>query len=1016
MGAVAESSLPVIDGFQLLKKLGQGGMGAVYMARQISMDRVVAVKILPPQLGKDQEFVSRFQREARMAGKLNHANVINAIHCGNENGCYYLAMEFVEGTNLCQVLEQKGPLPEKEALDYVRQAALGLRCAHENGLVHRDVKPDNLMLDKSGVVKVADLGLARSSKDDASLTQAGTALGTPHYVAPEQALGEKDLDARADIYSLGATLYHLLTGHTPFSGTGGPAIMAKHILEEAQPPHLRRYDLNISTAASDLVMRMMEKARDGRPRDMQEVIDRIDALGSGAAAAPRVNKRRTGPNALPGAARARRGTEGPLKVVGGPREGPLPARVKDPEAARGNPAVWIAVGGAAALLIAGGLLAFSLSETPKQKTAAVAEPPARTVSVAKEPPQEASADATASSAVKAARGEQLIRSAKDLAPDKTAPANRVHERNEPRVDPRQAARDLAQSFGVKPPDFREGALPVRDRKADVRATEQSIGVSDPAKSGSTGETAPPFKPLPSPDTDMAADAARAAYAKLCDEVAPVLKAREFAKARQAFEGAHAKREMKPVAGELAADLADLERIEKLLAQAELNIELRKGETAVYDGREAGVIEGFREGKIRLLVSGGGGKGELPWGLRDKFFAAEILITFDKRPEMPPEEAAQAKAAFCIALQMSQEAEAALKKAPQAAQERGAAKLAALKLGFEKTAKAAFEAEAFQKAQQIEALAKEGRMKEAGALLDASQKRFGATKAFAGRAEIIALVLSKTKGVTARTDVPMEHVTGGPFKFGPRHEPRTLPDFWIDKYEVSNKEYRKFVKWLTDTENRDAAKALLATVPTEKEWLREPHEYIPRYFPEYREVYQNRMRAWSNQYPEFEEKMKAKERELSGWGEISANLGADQQPVVDISWMAASLYAKWAGKRLPAAEEWDKAARGTDGRSMAAGEWQPGAERLYNGANKFEFRDPYASTGPVDSMPEGASPFKCHHMSGNVWEWIAESGQCRGGSYVNGKWPLSFDCLDNETRLEPWARSTYHGFRCAMNAK
>ncbi|MCW8132623.1 MAG: serine/threonine protein kinase, partial [Planctomycetota bacterium] len=332
------STLPTINGYQLLRKLGQGGMGTVFMARQLSMDRIVAVKILPPQFARNQAFVERFMREARLAGRLNHENVVNAIDAGSENGTYYLAMEYVEGSTVRDLIQKRGSLPEAEALELLRQAATGLKCAHENGLIHRDVKPDNLLLDKDGTVKLADLGLARSNKDDSSLTQTGTALGTPSYIAPEQARGDKDIDHRADLYALGAMLYHMLTGHTPFKGETAAVIMAKHLMEEPVHPRERNPNAKIGDGACQLVAWMMRKDANERPASAQEVIEAIARVTAGQPAvagqpARGARTRRTGQHAPVGSSPShRRGTEGPLKVVG-PRmrdEGGYATRVGAP--------------------------------------------------------------------------------------------------------------------------------------------------------------------------------------------------------------------------------------------------------------------------------------------------------------------------------------------------------------------------------------------------------------------------------------------------------------------------------------------------------------------------------------------------------------------------------------------------------------------------------------------------------------------------------------------------------------
>ena len=214
-----------IPGYLLLEKLGQGAMGVVYKARQVSMDRLVAVKVLHPRLAADPEFLRRLTREAHVAAKLSHNNIVQAIDVGSAGPLHYFVMELVEGKTIRQELDAGKVYGEREALEIVIQIAQALGHASKRGLVHRDVKPANIVLTADGVAKLADLGMAR---DAADLTQVkrerGLAIGTPYYIAPEQVRGRDDIDVRADLYSLGATLYHMTTGRPPFprQGRGAP--------------------------------------------------------------------------------------------------------------------------------------------------------------------------------------------------------------------------------------------------------------------------------------------------------------------------------------------------------------------------------------------------------------------------------------------------------------------------------------------------------------------------------------------------------------------------------------------------------------------------------------------------------------------------------------------------------------------------------------------------------------------------------------------------------------------------
>ncbi len=265
--------------YKIEERIGQGGMGMVFRAHQISLQRPVALKTLSPELGANKAYVDRFLREARAAAQLNHPNIIQIYDAGQSNGTYYFAMELVDGKNLRQILkDQGGRVEEREALILILQAAEGLAFAHSRGLVHRDVKLDNLMLTSQGNVKVLDLGLAKWIGDDQgeSLTMSGAMMGSPHYMSPEQIRGQKDIDARTDVYALGMTLYQLLAGKPAFNKDSATEIMMQHLSDEI--PSLREASPETSEATIQLVQEMIVKGRDQRIQDMQTVIQRINAI------------------------------------------------------------------------------------------------------------------------------------------------------------------------------------------------------------------------------------------------------------------------------------------------------------------------------------------------------------------------------------------------------------------------------------------------------------------------------------------------------------------------------------------------------------------------------------------------------------------------------------------------------------------------------------------------------------------------------------------------------------------
>lgn len=285
-----------LGGYKILRELGRGAMGSVYLAQQLSLDRNVALKTIQPQHATNPIFISRFTREAYAAAQLTHHNVVQIYDMGCDRGTHFFSMEFVDGQPLSKVIKERGTLDPKTAATYTLQAARGLAFAHENGMVHRDIKPDNLMLNRHGVVKVADLGLVKtvgvseeSQTTDSKLlqassahtTMANTAMGTPAYMAPEQATDSSSVDQRADIYSLGCTLFVMLTGKPPFQGKTALEVITKHKTEPIVRPDALVKD--VPAELSDLTVKMVAKKREERVGSMSEVIAKLEQyLGLGA--------------------------------------------------------------------------------------------------------------------------------------------------------------------------------------------------------------------------------------------------------------------------------------------------------------------------------------------------------------------------------------------------------------------------------------------------------------------------------------------------------------------------------------------------------------------------------------------------------------------------------------------------------------------------------------------------------------------------------------------------------------
>jgi serine/threonine protein kinase len=271
-GSSAAASPQVLGEYELLERLGSGGMGEVYKARHRRLNKLVALKLLPADSPDLQERVARFVREMQAVGPLDHPNVVEAFDAGEEGGKSYLVMRLVEGVDLDRLVRERGPLPVAQACDLVRQTAQGLDYLHRRGLIHRDVKPSNLMCTPEGVVKVLDLGLARLPAGDgasANLTGAGQPVGTPDYLSPEQAVAAT-VDARSDLYGLGGTLFYLLTGHAPFAHRVSWLGKLQAHKDEA-PPDVRRLRPEVPAGLADLVAQLLDKQPKDRPQTAAEV-------------------------------------------------------------------------------------------------------------------------------------------------------------------------------------------------------------------------------------------------------------------------------------------------------------------------------------------------------------------------------------------------------------------------------------------------------------------------------------------------------------------------------------------------------------------------------------------------------------------------------------------------------------------------------------------------------------------------------------------------------------------------
>jgi serine/threonine-protein kinase len=352
----------VLGPFRLLDRLGEGGMGEVFRAYHVSMGRVVALKIIPEARVSNATAVARFYREVRAVATLSHPNIVTAFEVGQAGQTHFLAMEHVDGIDLARLVQQSGPLSIAMACEYVRQAAVGLQHAHEKGLVHRDIKPGNLMVarpspDEPPVVKILDFGLARFESESTAterLTQLGKIVGTVDYMAPEQAQNPRTADIRADIYSLGCTLFYLLTGEAPFRGDDAAEKIAARVLGDA--PSVREARPEVPPALERVLARMMARDPAERYQTPGEVAKALEPHTRDdkqvRAAAPAADR----PVAPEPAAPARSPWDFDREGGGGVRRPPR----------RGVPGwVWLAGGAAALVVVVVVVLVVRIGSRPK---------------------------------------------------------------------------------------------------------------------------------------------------------------------------------------------------------------------------------------------------------------------------------------------------------------------------------------------------------------------------------------------------------------------------------------------------------------------------------------------------------------------------------------------------------------------------------------------------------------------------------------------------------------------------
>ena len=261
--------------YELIEKIGEGGMAVVYKARCRLLNRYVAIKILRPEFTKDAQFVENFKRESQAAAGLQHPNIVSVYDVGKEGNIHFIVMELIDGRPLSDIIQERAPMDYKTSIELIKQVASALSVAHRNHIIHRDVKPHNIMITKDGMAKLADFGIAKAVSDSTLVTETSKVIGSVHYFSPEQARGAY-VDERSDIYSLGIVLYEMLTGQVPFDGDNPVQVALMHINDEITPPS--ELVPGIPPALEKLVMKATDKYQSNRYKSADEFLEDLDNI------------------------------------------------------------------------------------------------------------------------------------------------------------------------------------------------------------------------------------------------------------------------------------------------------------------------------------------------------------------------------------------------------------------------------------------------------------------------------------------------------------------------------------------------------------------------------------------------------------------------------------------------------------------------------------------------------------------------------------------------------------------
>jgi len=946
---VREGSRPRLGNFEILGKLGEGGMGAVYKARQLSLDRIVALKVLPPSLAKDEVFVRRFIREARTAAKLSHPNIITVLDVGESNGFYYIAMEFVDGITAAQRVEKYGVFPENEALAVAAEVASGLAYAARYHIVHRDVKPANIMITKDGGVKLCDLGLAKQTfMDDASVTETGATIGTPLYMSPEQARGQTQVDQRSDIYSLGATLFFMVTGSPPFRGRTPLEILRKRL--EEPPPWAADLNPNVSEWTCEVIQRMMATNPDDRFQTHEEV---YAVLTSGRSGMPGGVAARAAPPAARAAPRRRSAGKARNRAVA------LLIAVM---------VVVVAVGLLSAVAVRKWMTPKAVEtpppapqprvesraeKKPTEGTRRTATPPARKPST----PRRQTRKVQKPSPIKVF--DNLAKKAEELAKQgrygaaievlKSAPSEMKAEAQaliaayeKEAVQKFQTAEKKVEELceQKKFEDARRTILAMRElgvaRVSDMvdRALAKISLLEDQYRREQKRLAKLEYRDLTAKMRELIADGKLDEAEAECDQLLQRTDLRPYVKTW------------------LKTDKEGIAIARSFIKEAEKRGSERVGQPFTVRGIK-GTIVSVSDGKITIDASGVKVSREL------SELKPEELTLLAAREGEPQADFLVRQGVYLLYHGIVDGAREALEKA----QQKGA--------DVDRFMETLALIETEVKDKEVDRLFQLGKQlydnekySEAADVLRKLTTDYSDTESFAAiKPEVEKLLGRAELRIGALENMVL--IKAGKFIYQ-KGEEKFLPAYYIDRYEVTNAQYRKFVEYIAKTGDHSLC-------------------------------YPNEPKGKDHKPLSFDD----------------PNLCKDDQPVVGVDWYDAYAYCAYVGKRLPTELEWEKAARGEDGRLYPWGNER--VDRIWVSGSDA---DGYDYTAPVNSMPEGKSPYGCFHMLGNAAEWVSDwfdslelNRVVRGGGWLNR--PIG-EPVTTIFRMgvEPTAKEKDIGFRCA----